>query len=235
MAIRWIRPVFGLVVLAFAPVGQTGAWAQQSSSGRVPTSPAAITSPLATASLEERISAARSVKVATSILGIELGSELDEAHEKLDKLCAPGIPPKEEGGAEEKKEHDADEKDEKAGDEKERRQSKPDVGEEREEGHKVLWQLAGTDYSAVYITADDKERIDSITGFLRPEKQMPFDAVGEVSKAPARDDQSVVWDVLRPGQPLFRVVAKGSNGKASSIRLFVVRRKAGEPIPYKGR
>ena len=64
---------------------------------------------------------------------------------------------------------------------------------------------------------------------------MPFDVVGEVSKAPVRDDSSVVWDVLRPDQPLFRVVAKGSNGKASSLRLFVVRRKSGEPVPYKGK
>ncbi len=237
MAIRWIHPVIGLAVLACVPFGQTGVWAQQgdSSAVRVPVLPAGTALPPVTAPLEERISAARSVKVVTSILGIELGSALDEAHEKLDKLSAPGIPPKEEGGDDEKKEHDADEKKEKAGEEKEERDRKPNVGEEREEGHKVLWQLAGTDYSAVYITADDKERVDSITGFLRPEKQMPFDVVGEVSKAPVKDDNSVVWDVLRPDQPLFRVVAKGSNGKASSLRLFVIRRKSGELVPYKGK
>lgn len=234
MAKRWIHPVIGLVILASVPFGRTGVWAQQSDRSplHAPTLPAEVASPPVTAPLEERISAARSVKVVTSILGIQLGSALDEAHEKLDKLSAPGTPPKEEGGEDEKKEHDADEKREKAGDEKEEQEDKPKVGEEQEEGHKVLWQLAGTDYSAIYITADDKERIDSITGFLRPERQMPFNAVGEVSKAPAKDDNSVVWDVLRPDQPLFRVVAKGSNGKASSILIYVVRHK-GVPVVHK--
>lgn len=216
-----MNPFVGLVIAATIPFAPIGAWAQQSegSPARVSPSPAATSAPLVTAPLEERISAARSVKVLTSILGIELGSALDEAHEKLDKLSASGTPPKEEG-------EDADEEKEKGGGEKEPRERDHKLGEEQEEGHKVLWQLAGTDYSAVYVTADEKEHIDSITGFLRPEKRMPFDAVGEVSKAPAKDDSSVVWDVLRPGQPLFRVVAKGPNGKASSIMIFVVPHKA---------
>ena len=237
MAMRWINSISGLVILTFVPCAQNRARAQrdEGSPARVSTAPAATASPPVTAPLEERIAAARSVNVVTSILGIELGSALDEAHEKLDKLCAPGTPPREEGEDAGKKEHDADEKSEKAGDEKEQREHKPDAGEEQEEGHKVLWQPAGTDYSAVYITADDKERIDSITGFLRPEKQMPFDEVGEVSKAPVKDGNSVVWDVLRPDQPLFRVVARGSNGKASSIRLFVVRRKSGGSVPRKAK
>ena len=126
----------------------------------------------------------------------------------------------------EEKERDADAKKGKEAGEREMRAAQPKPGEEQEEGHKVLWQLAGTDYSAVYITADDKEHIDSITGFLRPEKQMPFAEVGELSKAPVKDDRSVVWDVLRPDQPLFRVVASGDNGKAGSIRLFIVPRKS---------
>ena len=236
MATRWIKPVLGLVALASFPFAPIAMWAQQSASPlpRVSAARATTVSPPVTASLEERIAAARSAKVITSILGIELGSALDEAHEKLDKLSAPGTPPKEEGGDAEKKEHDTDEQSEKPREEKEPREHNPEVGEEREEGHKVLWQLAGTDYSAVYVTADDRERIDSITGFLRPEKQTPFNAIGEISKAPVKDDSSVVWDVLRPDEPLFRVVAKGSNGKASSIRLFVVRRKSGGPTSSKG-
>ena len=237
MFIRWINPVIGMVTLASVACPQTDAWAQQSEGSPAPVSTlrAAAASPPVTAPLEERIAAARSVKVMTSILDIELGSALDEAHEKLDKLCSTGTPPKEEGGDDDKKGHDADEKSERVGGEKEQTEHKPDAGEEQEEGHKVLWQLAGTDYSAVYITADDKERIESITGFLRPEKQLPFAVIGEVSKAPVKGDDSVVWDVLRPGQPLFRVVARGSNGKAASIRLFVVRQKPGRTALFKGK
>ena len=141
----------------------------------------------ATAPLEERIAAACSVKVMDSILGIELGSELDEAHEKLDPLSAPGTPPKEEGGEDEKT-RDREEKGAVG--------TKPDMkgkpGADESEGHKILWQLDGTDYSAVYITVDDREHILSITGILRPGKEMSFDQVGEVAKAPVHDEQAVV-------------------------------------------
>lgn len=205
----------------------SGLWAQQLRES-LPATPAAAKA--ATASLEERIAAAQSVKVIDSILGVALGSELDEAHEKLDPLSAPGKPPKSEGG--DKEEKAREEKDADAGEKTPGSapgtvapdaKGKPDTDED--EGHKVLWQLAGTDYSAVYITADDKERVTAITGILRPGKEMPFDQVGEVAKAPVHDNRAVVWDVLRPDHPLFRVLAKGAGGKANTIMLVVAPRK----------
>ena len=153
------------------------------------------------ASFEERLAAAKSVQVLTSILGIGLGDELDAAHQKLDKLTDPAQPPKEEGGD--------------AGEE----------GQEREEGHKVLWQLASTDYRAIFIIADDKERITAVTGFLRPDKALPFDKIGELAKAPILSQTSVAWDVVRPGQPHFRVVAHGDRRQATQISIFVVPRR----------
>src|SRR5438067_12448234 len=57
--------------------------------------PAQSQSPLPAYSLapyEERLAAARSVKVMTSILGLELGSTLEQAHAKLDKLIGPRHP-----------------------------------------------------------------------------------------------------------------------------------------------
>src|SRR4051812_16005922 len=48
------------------------------------------------APLELRLANAKSVKVQTSILGLELGSTLEEAHAKLDKLKDPAQAPKEE-------------------------------------------------------------------------------------------------------------------------------------------
>jgi len=35
-------------------------------------------------------------------------------------------------------------------------------------------------------------------------------------------DRTVAWDVVRQGQPLIRVVARGENRKATSITFFVV-------------
>jgi hypothetical protein len=104
---------------------------------------------------------------------------------------------------------------------------KEETGEE-EGGGKVLWQLAGTNYSAVFIKADEKERILSITAILRPGKEIPFEKIGEVKKAPIQDGSTVVWDVMRAKQPLFRVMAKGTEHKANTIQLFVVERPEAE-------
>lgn len=166
------------------------------------TPPAASASPSPSSStqtlapFETRLANAKSVKVKTSILGLELGSTVEQAHAKLDKLSDPAHPPKEEGG-------DA---------------------EEKEEGHKVLWQLAKTDYAFVFVKADDKERLIYINGSLRPGKEIPFDKIGDSKKAPVQDTNTIAWDVLRAGRPLFRVVAKGADRKANAITIFIVKR-----------
>ena len=89
---------------------------------------------------------------------------------------------------------------------------------------KVLWQFAETDYSAVFIKTDYDQRIASISAIVRPGKELPFDKIGEVEKAPVRSEAQVAWDVIRPGRPLFRVVAQGTDGKASTINIFLVKR-----------
>jgi hypothetical protein len=157
-------------------------------------SPAESKSPLPSYSLapyEDRLAAAESVEVTISILGLELGSTLEQAHAKLDKLSDRAHPPKEE-----------------------------EEGPER----KILWQLARTDYSAMFVKSDEKKRITYINGFLRPGKEIPFEKIGDTKKAPLQDANTIVWDVLRPNRPLFRVVAKGADRKASNITIFVVKR-----------
>ena len=151
-------------------------------------------SPLSSYSLapyKDRLAAAQSVKVMISILGLELGSTLEKAHAKLDKLSDPAHPPKEE-----------------------------EEGPER----KVLWQLARTDYSAVFVKSDARKRITYINAFLRPGKEIPFEKIGDAKKAPLQDVNTIAWDVLRPKRPLFRVVAKGADRKANNIAIFVVKR-----------
>jgi hypothetical protein len=112
--------------------------------------------------------------------------------------------------------------------------TKTKESEAGDEDRKEIWQLAGTDFRAVFLKADDKERITYITGWLRPEKALPFEQIGDVSKAPVLTDNAVAWDVLRPDQPLFRVSAKGVGRQASEITLLVVQRRApsgGAPRP----
>ena len=165
-------------------------------------SPSLIQSPapLPTASLasyEQRRANAETVNVMDSILDLEPGSSLEQAHAKLDELSDPAHPPKQE-------------------------EEGPRKGEASE--HKVLWQLAKTDYSFVFVKADDQERISYIKAFLRPGKELPFDKIGDAKKAPVQDANTIAWDVLRPDRPLFRVVATGAERRATSIMIFVVKR-----------
>ena len=149
------------------------------------------------APFKERLAAAQSVKVQTAILGIELDSTLESAHSKLDSLGHSTARP-------------VDEVDEAA---------KRSQGE-----HTVSWQLVKTDYGSVSVKADEKGRITYIAANLRPGKEMPFDKIGELKKAPVLTDRVVAWDVVRPSRPLIRVVARGSERKANSITMFIVKR-----------
>ena len=149
------------------------------------------------APFEERLAAAESVKVQTVILGIELDSTLESAHSKLDSLGKPSAT-------------SLDGADEAAG--------------RTEEERKVSWQLAKTDYGSVFVKADEKERITYIAASLRPGKEIPFDKIGQLEKAPVLTDRVVAWDVVRPNRPLIRVVARGSERKANSITMFIVKR-----------
>jgi len=148
------------------------------------------------ASFKERLAAAQSVKVQTAILGIELDSTLENAHSKLDSLGHPSDRSLD-GAAE--------------------------TGERNEGEHKISWQLAKTDYASVFVKADEKKRITYIAGYLRPGKEMPFDKIGQLEKAPVSSDRVVAWDVVRPNRPLIRVVARGSERKANSITMFIVK------------
>ncbi|HEX4668094.1 MAG TPA: hypothetical protein VH207_16000 [Chthoniobacterales bacterium] len=148
------------------------------------------------APFKERLAAARSVKVETKILGLEPDATLEEAHEKLDPLANRSQPAIE---AKEGAEHEEDQR-------------------------KVLWELAKSDFKSVLVKTDEKERIIYIAGFLRPGKEVPFDKIGETKNAPILNNRMVAWDVVRPDQPLIRVVARGEKRKASLITIFVVKR-----------
>ena len=156
-----------------------------------------MSAPSKLAPFKERLAAAQSVKVQTAILGIELDSTVESAHSKLDSLGQLTARP-------------VDEVSEAA---------------ERSEGdRKVSWQLEKTDYRSVFVKADEKGRITYIAAYLRPGKEMPFDKVGQLEKAPVLTDRVVAWDVVRPNRKLIRVVARGSERKANFITMFIVKR-----------
>ncbi len=152
------------------------------------------------APLDVRVKNASTVEVITAILGVEVGTSLASAHERLDKLSAPASPPKEEA-----------EEGEKGG---------------RSEGkRKILWRFSETDYSALFVKSDEKQEITSITALLRPGNELPFEKIGEPEKAPIRTKSEIAWDVLRENRPLIRVIAAGAEGKAKRISIFLVKRR----------
>ena len=188
-------PATALIVVGVFAVG----WPNRETSAATPSSspsPSPSKRPKL-ASFKERLAAAQSVKVQTAILGIELDSTLESAHSKLDSLGQPSARLLD--GADE-------------------------AGERNEGEHKMSWQLAKTDYASIFVKADEKNRITYIAGYLRPRKEMPFDKIGQLEKAPVLSDHVVAWDVVRPNRPLIRVVARGSERKANSITMFIVKR-----------
>jgi hypothetical protein len=188
-------PATALIVVGLFAVG----WPNGEASASAP-SASASPSPSKRPKLapfKERLAAAESVKVQTAILGIELNSTLESAHSKLDSLGQPTARP-------------LDRTDEAAA--------------QTEGEHKVSWQLAKTDYGSVFVKADEKGSINYIAAYLRPGKEMPFEKIGQLEKAPVLTDRVVAWDVVRPNRPLTRVVARGSERKANSITMFIVKR-----------
>jgi hypothetical protein len=188
-------PATVLIVVGLFAFG----WPNGDTSASAPSSAASpsLPKPPKLAPFKERLAAAQSVKVQTAILGIELDSTLESAHSKLDSLGRSMARPVDEGD---------------------------EVAKRSEGEHKVSWQLAKTDYGSVFVKADEKERITYIAAYLRPGKEMSFDKIGQLEKAPVLTDRVVAWDVVRPNRPLIRVVARGSERKANSVTMFIVKR-----------
>ena len=95
--------------------------------------------------------------VPDSILGVGIGSSLDEAHAKLDRLRI-----REGRNAHEETENEAREEQE----------------QEREGGVKEAWALRSTNYATVALKVDRDRRVVSITGFVRAGKEIPFAKLG---------------------------------------------------------
>lgn len=169
--------------------------------GQTP-SPAASTttseSSLTTAPYAERLAAAKSVKVQTDILGVSVGTSLEDARLKFSKFANAEHPPKEEGDGSE-------------------------AAAEREESeHKILWELSKSDFATAFIKLDGHDRVTYVQGKFRPGKEVAFAKIGELNKAPVATPNVIAWDVVRNKRPLIRVVAEGLAQRANTLTIFQV-------------
>ena len=151
----------------------------------------------ASAGSAQKVERARTID---SILGVGIGSSLDQAHAKLDRLRIR----REHGG------HGESEEEEEAREAQE---------QEREGGRKEALALRATNYATVALQADRKGRVVWITGFVRPGKGIPFARLGNLSAATVATDKKVVWNVATPSGG-YRVIAKGQNGRASVVSIL---------------
>lgn len=106
--------------------------------------------------------------VIDSILGVGIGTSLDQAREKLDRLSKPEG--RHEGVTE----------------------------EEPKGSRKEAWALRGTNYVTVALKVDREGRVVWITGFVRPGKEIPFAKLGNLSSASAVTKARAIWNVATP-------------------------------------
>jgi hypothetical protein len=129
-------------------------------------------------------------RVIDSILGVGIGTNFEQAHAKLDHLRKGETP-------------DAEERE----------------NEEREGGHKEMWSLRATNYASVALQTDREGRVVWVTGFVRPEKAIPFAKLGNLSLATTVTDSRATWNVATP-EGGYRLIARGQKGKALVISLL---------------
>ncbi|MDT7604099.1 MAG: hypothetical protein QOF61_2096 [Acidobacteriota bacterium] len=108
------------------------------------------------------------VRVTDSILGVRLGSTLEEAREKLKGLTKTG------GEGEGEREG------------------------EREGGRKEAWVLKKSAFTSIAYQTDERGRVQWVTGFVRPGHEIPFSNLGDLSHASHKSEQAVIWNVQRP-------------------------------------
>src|SRR5215210_2866666 len=68
-----------------------------------------------------------------------------------------------------------------------------------EGGRKEAWTLKETEFTSVAYKTNAAGRVVWITGFVRPGKEIPFDKLGDLTRATGKDMNEAVWDVETQG------------------------------------
>lgn len=107
-------------------------------------------------------------RVGDSILGVRIGTSLEEARKKLEPLSI-----RTDGSTDE----DEDKED---------------------GGTKRVWRLKGTKYTSVALKTNRKGRVVWVTGFVRPSEELLFSELGDTSRAVRSTDSQAIWNVATP-------------------------------------
>ena len=63
-------------------------------------------------------------------------------------------------------------------------------------------------------------RIVQLSASVRPEKAKPFEEIGDLSKAAINLENAAKWNVQRPDNLSYRLVARGPKHKADNIYMI---------------
>jgi nitrate/nitrite-specific signal transduction histidine kinase len=94
-------------------------------------------------------------------------------------------------------------------------------GKERDQdGEQTYWKLDATEYSWIMAWTNKEGRIVQLSASVRPEKLKPFEEVGDPAKASTNLQDVAIWNVVRPDNLSYRLVAKGPNRRATIIYMI---------------
>ena len=86
-------------------------------------------------------------------------------------------------------------------------------------GRKEAWTLKETDYATLAFRTDSKGKVAWVSAFVRPEREIPFSTLGDLSRATDVTDSQAIWNVRTP-MGGYRLVVKGAHRKAQVIYLL---------------
>jgi hypothetical protein len=89
----------------------------------------------------------------------------------------------------------------------------------RDGGRKEAWTLKETDFATLAFKTNGAGHVVWISGFVRQAKEIPFERLGDLTKAETLTKSQVIWNVGN-GRTGYRLVAKGAEGKASVVYLL---------------
>ncbi|HEX5708790.1 MAG TPA: hypothetical protein VFX96_15940 [Pyrinomonadaceae bacterium] len=122
-------------------------------------------------------------RVLDSVLGVRIGTSIEEAHAKLKDLGTVG------GRA------------------------------TRDGGRKEAWTLKKTEFNSIAYKTDARGRVVWVTGFVREGQEIPFERLGDLTRAHASGETEVAWNVVTE-EGDYRLVAKGPNRRARVVYLL---------------
>ena len=87
---------------------------------------------------------------------------------------------------------------------------------------RVYWKLNGTEFDWLIAWANSKGEITRLRANLRPGTTKPFAEIGDLSRATVDTPERAMWNVTRPGEPAFRLIAQGSDRRAVTFYMFAL-------------